>query len=440
MAVESLTVWMDGVAAPAGTLSRGDLGQTSFVYSDEYLATPHAPPISLALPRRAQAFGDAASRAYFANLLPENRQLQRLIDREGLARDDVVGLLKHLGADCAGSISCLPVGDPPVKTPGVLASDYEPLSDQELSHIVRRLREDRRLPDEVRDPSPVAGVQSKIALTRLPDGRFAQPKVGLRVPTTHILKVPARRDARDTRREEAAAVLASAVGLDVSIPEAVIIDDVDALLIERFDRRVMDGVVTRIHQEDFAQALGLPSDLKYQRNGRPGRQFDAESIAWVLDQTRDPSASRLAFLRATLFNLCIGNTDNHAKNHAVLYDGAGTPRLAPLYDMLPIRLSAGFTHELAFKLGNATHFDEMSGEDILAFFRVMGVDDADFGLVIATIVAPLIQRLEKASPRLRSDGLKSFDDLMGREMEELAEKLAIAVAVQPRDYFPNEGV
>ncbi|WP_073144484.1 hypothetical protein [Litoreibacter ascidiaceicola] len=41
-----------------------------------------------------------------------------------------------------------------------------------------------------RCPSPLAGVQGKVALARMSDGRFALPKSGLNAPTTHILKLP----------------------------------------------------------------------------------------------------------------------------------------------------------------------------------------------------------------------------------------------------------
>ncbi|MNI57213.1 Serine/threonine-protein kinase HipA [compost metagenome] len=234
--------------------------------------------------------------------------------------------------------------------------------------------------------------------------------------------------------------MAAAAGLDVSVPTAIRIGDVDALLIERFDRHVADGIVSRIHQEDFAQALGLPSELKYQRRGQPGRWFDVAAAVSVLDQTRDPAASRLAFLKASIFNLCIGNTDNHAKNHAVLYDAPGAPRFAPLYDLLPIRLSRNFTHELAFQIGAAKHFDEMTTDDLFAFFTEMGVDRTDFQLLIDGELSPMIAALEAASPRLKSAGLKSFNDLLGRELEELTEKLHLPIHIEPRDYFPGEGV
>jgi HipA N-terminal domain len=361
MAEEVLAVWMDGRQSPAGYLGRSEGGATAFFYDPDYIEAGGL-PLSLSLPLQEPHFGDVETRAFFANLLPENTQLQSVMEREGLDRDDVVGLLGHLGADCAGAVSYLPVGDPPVKTPGVLATDYEILDDRALVRIVRSLADARRLPAEVDDPSPVAGVQSKIALCHMPDGRFALPAAGTKAPTTHILKVPERRQGREARLEEAAALLAAACGLDVSVPQAIKVEDIDALLITRFDRRVEDGVVYRVHQEDFAQALGFASELKYQRRGRPGRWFDVPTILSVLDRTVDPEAARLSFLLTILLNLCLGNTDNHAKNHALIYDVGPVPRLAPPYDLLPIRIDRRYNHDLAFNIGAADRYSLMQTE------------------------------------------------------------------------------
>jgi serine/threonine-protein kinase HipA len=436
MTSETLAVWMDGYPVPAGRLTRNEDGNTGFRYADDYILSDGL-PLSLALPLSDAPFDDVQTRAFFANLLPENAQLQRILDREGLERGDVVGLLHHLGADCAGSVSCLPVGDPPVKTPGELANDYDPLDDQTLVKIVRSLAELRRLPAEVNDPSPVAGVQSKIALTLLPERQFALPKPGLRVPTTHILKVPEKRSGREARLEEAAALLASAVGLEVSIPTAIKIDEFDALLIERFDRRIEGGTVTRIHQEDFAQALGFSSELKYQRRGKPGRWFDVAAALSVVDRTSDPEQARLTFVLSTLFNLCIGNTDNHAKNYGLLYDRPGLPRLAPLYDMLPIRLDENYTHQLAFNIGTATHFDDITPEDLRSFLTQCGVEDV--GDFVQAAVVPVVESLEEAATSLRSLGLKRFDDLIGRETDRLVDLLSAAVELRERDSFQGRG-
>ena len=98
--------------------------------------------------------------------------------REGLTRDDIAGLLLHLGKDCPGALSVLAVGAPAVKVPGDFATDYTALSDERLTAIAAALQERRRLPAGTMDPSPLAGVQSKLALTRLPDGRLAEPIAG----------------------------------------------------------------------------------------------------------------------------------------------------------------------------------------------------------------------------------------------------------------------
>lgn len=435
---ETLAVWLDGQPGVAGYLARADDGETGFFYDEDYAAAGGA-PLSMSLPIELGEFGDVETRAYFQNLLPENEQFRTIIEREGVAANDVVGQLRLFGADCAGAVSCLPLHAPPVKVPGVLDADYEVIRDEDLVKIVRSLAELRRLPGDVNDPSPVAGVQSKVALTLLPGNRFAFPRHGLRVPTTHILKVPERRHGRDARLEEASALLAAAAGLEVSIPQAIKVGDYDALLIERFDRRVEDGVVSRIHQEDFAQALGLPSELKYERKGRPERRFDVQAILSVLDRTDNPEGARLAFLRATLFNLCIGNTDNHAKNHALLYDRGVAPRFAPLYDLMPIRIDNRFNHQLAFNIGSATHFDASTAADYAAFFAAFGVED--MAAFLHDEIAPLIERLEEGEKSLRGLGLKQFDDLIGRETEALVDRLRMVVAVRERDYFPyqNEG-
>lgn len=436
MSEDALAVWLDGYDTPAGYLVRDATASIAFFYDDPYLAAGGL-PLSLSLPLSQAEYGDVETRAFFDNLLPENNQLENVTARHGLARSDVVGLLRHLGADCSGAVSCIPIGAPAAKIPGILSEDYEPLDDRLLGRIVKSLAEAQRLPDEVQDPSPVAGVQRKIALTMLPGRAFALPRKGRRVPTTHILKVPERRHGGDAKLEEAAALLAQAAGLDVSVPEAIKIDGYDALLVERFDRRVSEGVVTRVHQEDFAQALGLPPMLKYERNGEPGRRFDVEAALKVLDRTQDPELAYGDFLTTTLFNLCIGNTDNHAKNHALLYDKGPTPRLAPLYDLVPIRLDDRYHHRLAFRIGAAETFDGMTPADLTAFFAAFGLEDP---IVAAEMfVAPLIASLEAATPALRAQQLKRFDDLIGRETERLVDLIDLAMKLRPRDAFRTSG-
>lgn len=432
----ALDVRLEQFAVPIGVLAAFDDGAVRFEYAPAYVTSPSALPLSLALPLQAEPFDDFETRTFFQNLLPENNQLDEVIARERLPRDDVAGLLYHLGADCPGAISCLPRGRPPAKTPGQLAVDYQVIAPEQLEEIVRRLAFQEPLDDIVRDPSPVAGVQRKVAIVALPDGRFAFPRPASGVPTTHILKVPYRTRPREARLEAEAAALAEACGLNVVRSEARRFGEHEALLIPRFDRRITaDGHVLRIHQEDFAQALALPPGRKYQRPGDRGRQFSAAEVAVLLDRTAEPARARRDFLAATVFNMLTGNVDNHAKNHALLYDIGRAPRVAPLYDLLPTRLDRSFTSDFAFRIGAAERLEDLTVEDFALFLNTFGLSVAAARRFLTDQLGPMIERLEVAAQALPRS-LKDFDDLIGRETEHLVEVLELGLEIRERDYVP----
>ncbi len=434
-----LDVRMEAVDIPLGVLARKD-GGCRFAYAPDYLARTDVMPISLSLPLREEPYGDVETRAFFDNLLQENDQLRQTMDRERIGRDDIVGLLSFVGADCAGAISCLPPGSGPVKVPGNLATDYDELPREELTDIMRRLVDKLPLPDAIKDPSPVAGVQRKIALAEIAKGRFGLPKQGLRVPTTHILKVPERHLAREVLLEAVATRLAHAVGLDVAIPAEFKLDDEAGLLSLRFDRRIGGNTVTRIHQEDFCQALGLPARLKYERNGTEELRFTATAVSGLLGRTAAPARDKRSFMVSTFFNLAIGNNDNHAKNHALLYDTGPTPRLAPIYDLQPVRLTGRYTDELAFRIGAADSFDRMTAEDVAAFMGHFGPSTAAARRrFIEGEVGPMLAELDRQTAVLPSHGLKDFDDLIGREISRLADLLGLDLKIRERDYFTEQG-
>lgn len=264
----ALDVHMEGTTGPVGQLTRHDDGAVQFHYLTD--ARPY--PLSLSLPIRSQPYGDAATCGFFANLLFENALRDQVMERYGLDFNDIVGLLFHLGRDCPGAISCVPQGEDPAKQPGNLETDYDALDAEALAEIMTSLRDRRRLPEQTQDPSPLAGVQGKIALARLSDGCYALPKPGQNVPTTHILKVPRLRDMGDVASEHLVTGLMAEVQTH---PVVLGAGDLQGLLITRFDRIVDGTLVSRLHQEDFAQALGLGLSLKYERNGTPARSFSA---------------------------------------------------------------------------------------------------------------------------------------------------------------------
>ncbi|NRB20664.1 MAG: HipA domain-containing protein [Rhodobacteraceae bacterium] len=449
----TLDVYLEASEDPVGELSSAPDGNISFRYTVD--SVPH--PISASLPLRDTPYGDVESRGYFSNLLFENEMRDQVMQRHGIEERDIVGLLYHLGTDCPGSISCVPIGAAPGKRPGNLEVDYEafdgspivpadhasnrfaldplPVSpDSELGCIMKSLRDHRKLPEgNTKDPSPLAGVQGKIALTRLPDGRLGFPRPGSGAPTTHILKVPRAGAMSSVPREHLAMGLMACVqGHPVAGTRILGEGDIRGLLVERFDRRI-DGIyVHRIHQEDFCQALGLGHQLKYERNGEPGRRFDARSVGRLLQLTAAPGTARQAFFEITLTNMLLGNSDNHAKNHALLYR-EGKPGLAPAYDIDPVVLD-DVNHEMSFRLGEARMADDVTRDDLRDFCRALGY---------RSLTSPLLKRIKElvialteASATLPRPSGKGLADVILQQAHHLSVNLDLGIGPFEFDAVP----
>jgi len=265
--VRRLAVWLDGAPGRIGTL----IGQAAagsgilFTYDSTYLANPSAVPLSASLPLRPALYDDAEARAFFDNLLPEGERRRSEALARRLDAADVTGLLEVLGVDCPGAVSVLAENAPPIKVPGRLdvASDYEPLDDTGLTALVVDTAAGRPMGGRAR--FSMAGVQRKLALARNPaTGRFLLPLGG--APSTHILKVEARDgEHRGIVANEALCLdVLRRLGLPAVRAERMVIGGVPTLVVTRYDRAVRDGLVTRLHQEDVAQALGVPRELKYE--------------------------------------------------------------------------------------------------------------------------------------------------------------------------------
>lgn len=97
----------------------------------------------------------------------------------------------------------------------------------------------------------------------------------------------------------------------------------DVLVVDRFDR---NDAGRRHHVVSGLTILGLD-----ERIGHYATYPD------LLDELRvlgaDPLVGRELFERI-VFNVAIGNTDDHARNHAAFWDGASL-RLTPAYDLCP---------------------------------------------------------------------------------------------------------
>ncbi len=141
--------------------------------------------------------------------------------------------------------------------------------------------------------------------------------------------------------------LAARLKLPVAAAEMRTSGDVPYLLVERYDRTQKRGAITRLHQEDFCQALGVPPELKYEDEGGPGVDRSLDLIARA---TARPAADRLSFIRMLLFHYLVGNADAHGKNYALLYRSKA-PDLAPLYDVVCTAAYPRLAKKLAMAIG-----------------------------------------------------------------------------------------
>ncbi|WP_299950240.1 HipA domain-containing protein [Hyphomonas sp. BRH_c22] len=124
--------------------------------------------------------------------------------------------------------------------------------------------------------------------------------------------------------------LAQAIGIAAAQVTVLPAGTRNIIYVLRYDRRVSrTGALQRIHQEDFAQANGVPPGRKYERGTLAG-----PDLVTLLGTGRDlPPTDALSLLDQLIFNILVANTDAHAKNYSLLLPVGGGLRLAPLYDV-----------------------------------------------------------------------------------------------------------
>jgi len=345
-----LKVWLGAILV--GELAQDEAGRLRFQYDPAYLAAPEARPISVSLPKTETTFEERACLPFFDGLLPESLQRTTVAKALGVSENNTFSLLDRLGGEVAGALAFLHEGEKP--TPAAPARSSAPLEDAALAELLAELPARPLLAGSRGLRLSLAGAQSKLPVC-LRDGRICLPAPGQ--PTTHILKPAIQGLKGSTENEAFVMMLAAELGLPVAKVEARVLEGNRGafLLVERYDRLIQGDRVLRLHQEDFCQALGVPSSRKYQSEGGPGFKACFDLLRRI-STVPGPDLARL--LDLAVFNAVAGNADAHAKNLSLLYTGEGV-RLAPFYDLL---CTAHYPHlEAAFamRIGDQNAFERL---------------------------------------------------------------------------------
>jgi len=336
----------------AGTLTRLAGGRLRFDYDPLYSQSTAPTPLSLSMPARIDSHPDRVVRPWLWGLLPDNEAVLRRWAREfQVSASSPFSLLATpIGEDCAGAVRFVT----PERIEAALgrSGNVTWLDEDGVAERLRELRDDSTawLGETFTGQFSLAGAQAKTALL-LERGRWGVPTGS--TPTTHILKPGVSGLADQDLDEHLCLDAARRTGMIVSRTRIEQFAGVSAIVVERYDRRMVGDGILRVHQEDLCQALGLPPDRKYQRDEGPS----PAQIARLLRDAMPPSVAEDAVMRfadALAWNWLVAGTDAHAKNYSLLLS-ADQVRLAPLYDLASALPYGTDEHKLrlAMKIGKS---------------------------------------------------------------------------------------
>ena len=396
MARESFVfIQLPGEVAPtvAGLFTHEDaitpaLGK--FVYGKSYLANGKAVPLDpVALPLQAVEFTTTLTEGFFGAIrdaLPDDwgrHVIQRLHGEQSWTTFDLLQLpsADRFGALSFGAGSKAPDPEPELGKLSALTGEFIASLD--------KIDRDLAITD--------AEKRAAIALGAGTHAGGARPKLTLRDESAiWLVKLNRFDDKFNSVRVEAAMLdLAGVCGIDVPPHRVEKFGDklggMDALLVQRFDRRIVDKGIQKIRA--ISAATVFRADEEYARANYTGsymrlsREFSRWSVAIKPD--------RHELYRRMAFNCLAGIGDDHERNHALVAEGNHF-RLAPAFDLLPARPTTRRRRQALAIGGNG---DESTRENLLSAIDQFDLSFADASEIINTVKAQILAEWRSAFAR-----------------------------------------
>ena len=370
-----VSVEKNGKLIPVGTIVGETTSDARFRYLDAY-REESGTPISISLPLQEDAFTAGQTAGFFEGLLPEGFTRRTVAQWMNIDEGDYLSILHELGRECLGAVCITEDGE-------TTGASYERITETE----VRELAAEGVLKSAelvAKSHLSLTGASGKVGLyydTR--SGAWYLPHGT--APSTHIVKQSHVRLEAIVTNEKLSLMTAARCGLD--IPECFIINtgtgkEHEVLFAaQRYDRRFESGVPYidgmarpyRLHQEDFAQAMGIPAAAKYERvpNGYLEGMFEI-----IRKHSADPVSDQLKLWDIVVFDYLIGNTDAHIKNFSLLYGkDLKQIRLAPAYDIVSTVIYEQSTRNMAFGIGGTLSLDDLCRDCFRLAAREVGLGE-----------------------------------------------------------------
>ena len=431
MSFRFLNVFWDGRLV--GQVKEAGRFNLAFQYDRDWLEDDSAPAISISLPKSKEIQKTQRATAFFANLGYEGQSGRELIESHRLAEGHLLfGFLARFAQDTAEALVIQP-SDAPLPS---RAHGYEDITNELTTIIAEGMARADFLPRALEKAGhklnfTIAGAQDKIALHR-EGSKFLIPAPGGDAPTTWLLKPDSRAFKCIPENELYCLDLARAAGFPAPQAEILQVEDEPFFLIQRYDRYIgQDGLIKRLHQEDFCQALHLPPERKYQRDQGPGFADAHRLLSGLVDSGKNIQN----FVRLALFNFLIGNADAHGKNFSLLYDHDFSVGLAPVYDLVSTQIYDEISPHFSMSYGKQTKPSAIDLNAWKRFAKSVNLADDQLAACMLGLIDPVRNRYERLlnrallkSPRFQRKGEKLGALIKSRL--ELMETAALALARQ----------
>ncbi len=384
-----------------------------FVYNDKYLAQVYAVPISVNLPLQEEPFSYEKTEIYFEGLLPEGFTRRSVAQWLKVNEDDYLEILQGLGAECLGAVQVI---DKDYKE----ASHYEKLSVTEVKKLAKEgVTKTASLMMETH--LSLAGASGKTGLYY--DGKKWYLPKGL-AASTHIVKQSHVRLKHIVANEQLCLLTAKKLGIKtvdsfiLNLGEGTEGDILFAT--KRYDRsvdntkQIFDGLPCplRLHQEDFAQALGIDSKNKYEQDND---SYLPKLFSLLRAVSSNPLEDIQELWKRIIFNYIVGNNDGHIKNYSLLYsDDLKSIRLAPAYDIISTTVYEQGSKNLSMAFGSESRIDKVSMDDILQAAQEAGIGKVFAKNMFETMKENFAKALRESALELQQEGFSEVKSLSGK--------------------------